>query len=391
MARRSLSANQVAALKDEGTHWVDRNLALQIKPQGARSWLFRYERSGKTTWLGLGAARDVSLTGAREAADRMRIRLKDGIDLVGERDTAREAAKPKTAAPSFAECADRYIKDHRDGWKSDKHADQWPSTIRMYVNPIIGRKPVDQITVEDVLKVLKPIWATKTETATRVRGRIEKILGWAAAMSYRTGNNPAQLRGGALEHLLPPVGKVQTIEHRKAVPYAEVPALIAELRQNDSLSAKALIFTILTVSRTSEVIAAPRTELDLEQKIWTIPPERMKAGREHRVALSNAAVDLLKSLPQEGKYVFPGPRSGKSLSNMAMLMLLRGLRNDGSTVHGFRSSFRDWAAEQTDVPREVVEACLAHAIGDEAELAYKRTDFLEKRRALMEAWAAFCG
>ncbi|MDR3474073.1 MAG: integrase arm-type DNA-binding domain-containing protein [Devosia sp.] len=386
MTRRTLSATQVTALKAEGTHWLDRNLYLQIKPRGARSYLYRYERDGKTSWVGLGAASRVSLSKAREEADRMRVRMGDGIDPLAER----EATKPKAKQPSFAECADRYIKDHRDGWKSDKHAEQWPSTIRMYVNPIMGKKAVDQITVEDVLRVLKPIWSSKPETATRVRGRIEKILGWAEAMGFRSGTNPAQLRGGALEHLLPPIGKVQKIEHHKAVPYAEVPKLMQELRQNDSTSAKALIFTILTAARTGEVRDASWDEIDLEQKVWTIPAERMKAAREHRVALSGAATDLLRAMPRTGRFIFPGPYSGRGLSNMAMLQLLRGLRDDGVTVHGFRSSFRDWAAEQTDVPREVVEACLAHAVGDGAELAYKRTDFLEKRRALMEAWAALC-
>ena len=265
MARRALSATQVAALQQEGTHWVDRNLALQIKPQGARSWLFRYERSGKTTWLGLGAARDVPLSRAREEADRLRVRMRDGVDPLGERAAAKDAAKPKAQSPSFAACAERYIAAHRAGWKSDKHAEQWLSTIRLYVNPVFGRKTVDQITVEDVLKVLQPIWTSKPETATQVRGRIEKILGRAAAMNYRSGENPAQLKGGALEHLLPPIGKVQRIEHHKAVPYAELPALITRLRQNDSTSARALTFTILTAARTGEVTGARWAEIDLEQ------------------------------------------------------------------------------------------------------------------------------
>lgn len=390
MARRALSATQVTALHDLGTHWVDRNLYLQIKPRGARSFLYRYEREGKTTWIGLGAASRVSLSKAREEADRMRVRMGDGFDPVVEKAAVKEATTLKVKQPSFAECADRYIKDHRDGWKSDKHAEQWPSTIRMYVNPVVGKKAVDQITVEDVLKVLKPIWSSKPETATRVRGRVEKILGWAEAMGYRSGTNPAQLRGGALEHLLPPIGKVQKVEHHKAVPYAELPKLMKELRQNDSTSAKALRFTILTAARTSEVREATWDEIDLEQKVWTIPSERMKAGREHRVPLSSAAIDLLNSLPRSSRFIFPGP-TGRGLSNMAMLQLLRSVRDDGATVHGFRSSFRDWAAEQTDVPREVVEACLAHAVGDGAELAYKRTDFLEKRRALMQVWAGWCG
>jgi integrase len=259
----------------------------------------------------------------------------------------------------------------------------------MYVNPFIGKLPVDQITVEDVLKVLKPIWTSKPETASRVRGRIEQVLGWAAAMEYRSGDNPAQWKGGALPHLLPAIGKIAKVEHRKAVPYQEVPKLMAELRKNGSVSAKALMFTILTGARTTETREATHGEIDRKAKVWTIPASRMKAGREHRVPLSDEALALSSSDPDESKYLFPSP-SGYALSNMAMLQLLRGVRDDGSTVHGFRSSFRDWAADQTDFPREVVEACLAHALGDDAELAYKRTDFLERRREVMEAWQAYC-
>jgi integrase len=259
----------------------------------------------------------------------------------------------------------------------------------MYVNPFIGKLAVDQITVEDVLKVLKPIWTSKPETASRVRGRIEQILGWAAAMGYRSGDNPAQWKGGALPHLLPATGKIAKVVHRKAVPYEEVPQLMAELRKNGSTSARALMFTILTGARTTETREATHSEIDRTTKVWTIPAGRMKAGREHRVPLADEALALISSDPTQSKFLFPSP-FGYALSNMAMLQMLRSLRDDGSTVHGFRSSFRDWAAEQTDFPREVVEACLAHAMGDAAELAYKRTDFLERRREVMEAWATHC-
>lgn len=237
-----------------------------------------------------------------------------------------------------------------------------------------------------VLKVLWPIWTEKPETASRLRGRIEKIVGWATAMKYRSGDNPAAW-DGAFGHLLPPISKVQKIEHHKALPCKDVPALMAELMQMDSESARALASIILTVARTGETIGATPKEIDKEQKLWVVPPERMKAGREHRVPLIDATLGLLGDV--SGKYLFSGAAQGKPLSNMATLMLLRDLRGDGYTVHGFRSAFSTWAREQTDYPREIVEACLAHASGDAVELAYRRMDFLDKRRALMEEWAAY--
>ena len=388
MPKRALTATQVAALSDHTVHWVAPSLYLQIRPQGTRSWLFRYFRDGTNQWMGLGAVADKPLSEARDEAAMLRVLVKRGGDPMAERREVEAAAKPKSKAkqPTFAECAEKYIEAHRSGWKNDKHIAQWESTLRIYAGPIIGKRPVDTISIEDVLKVLQPIWIDKPETASRLRGRIEKVLGWATAMKFRSGDNPADW-SGALGHLLPAISKVQTVVHHKAVPYDEVPALMAELRKNDSISAKALMFTILTVARTGESTGARWDEIDLDAKVWTVPADRMKSGREHRVPLSDAAIKLLKSIPREGRYVFESPTHRRPLSNMAMLQLLRGIRDDGVTVHGFRSSFRDWAAEKTDVPREVVEACLAHAIGDGAELAYKRTDFLEKRRSLMEQWA----
>ena len=388
MPKRALTATQVAALSDHTVHWVAPSLYLQIRPQGTRSWLFRYSRDGENQWMGLGALADKPLTEARDEAAMLRVLVKRGGDPMGEKRDAEAAAKPSgmTNAPTFADCAEQYIESHRAGWKNDKHIAQWEGTLRMYAAPIIGKKPVDRITIDDVLKVLKPIWTEKPETASRLRGRIEKVLGWATAMKFRSGDNPAAWNG-ALSHLLPATSKVQTVTHHKAVPYHEVPALMAELRNNDSISAKALMFTILTAARTSETTDAKWDEIDLNAKLWTVPPERMKAGREHRVPLSDAAMKILRSIPREGRFVFENPTHRRPLSNMAMLQLLRGIRDDGSTVHGFRSSFRDWAADKTDVAREVVEACIAHAIGDESELSYKRTDFLEKRRVLMEQWA----
>jgi integrase len=387
MAKRALTATQVAALAEHTVHWVAPSLYLQIRPQGTRSWLFRYGRNGQNQWLGLGAVADKPLSEARDEAAELRARIRRGVDLIAERNAAAPAATSNPKIPTFARCAERYIEDHRPGWKSEKHIDQWESTIRTYANPVIGRMAVDKVTVDHVIKILKPIWAEKPETASRLRGRIEKVLGWATAMKYRGGDNPAAW-DGALGHLLPPISKVQKIEHHKALPYKDVPALMSELMQLDSQSARALAFTILTVARTGETIGATPQEVGKEQKLWIVPSERMKAGREHRVPLTDAALGLLDDL--SGKYLFSGATKGKPLSNMAMLMLLRDLRGNGYTVHGFRSAFSTWAREQTDYPREIVESCLAHASGDAVELAYRRTDFLDKRRDLMTAWARFC-
>jgi integrase len=390
MAKRALTASQVAALTKHGVHPVAPSLYLQIRPQGTRSWPFRYSRNGENQWLGLGASTDKTLSEARDEAAELRVRVRRGSDPLAEREKAATVTKPKKKAPSFADCADRYMEAHRAGWKNDKHIAQWESTLRMYASPVLEKLPVDQVGVEQVLKVLEPIWTEKPETASRLRGRIEKVLGWATAMKYRSGDNPAAWKG-ALSHLLPAISKVQTIVHHKAMEYREVPKLMVELLANGSESAKALAFTILTGARTGEAIGATPSEINQDQKLWTIPAERMKAGREHRVPLSDAALGLIGTPSPEQRFVFTGSKPNRGLSNMSMLMLLRGLRGDRCTVHGFRSAFSTWAREQTDYPREIVEACLAHASGDAVELAYRRTDFLDKRRELMGEWATFCG
>ena len=389
-ARRALTATQLAALKDEGVHWVAPSLYLQIRPQGTRSWLFRYSRGGENQWLGLGALADKPLSEARDEAAMLRVAVRRGADPIAEKQQVRQAAKrTRNSVPTFAQCAEQYIESHRAGWKNEKHVAQWEQTIATYANPVLGKMPVDQITVEDVLKVVQPIWTEKPETASRLRGRGEKILGGASAMKYRTRDNPAAGKG-ALSHLLPTISKIQTIEHHKAMPYDLVPLLMRDLVRNESTSAKALIFTVLTAARTSETLGATWDELDFGLKLWIVPGARMKAGREHRVPLSTPLVDLLTKLPRTSKYVFPGSRPMKPLSNMSMLQLLRGLRGQGETIHGFRSAFSTWSREKTDSPREIVESCLAHASGDAVELAYRRTDFLDKRRELMAAWASFC-
>jgi integrase len=301
---------------------------------------------------------------------------------------AKRQIESKAQAPTFDECAKQYIASHESSWKNPKHIAQWKSTLETYAGLVIGKTRVDEITVEDVLKVLKPIWISKAETASRLRGRIEKVLGWATAMTYRTGENPAAWTG-ALQHLLPATASIHEVEHHKAVPYKDVPQVMVDLRKAEGVGAKALMFTILTVSRTGETLGAKPEEFDFEAKVWTVPAERMKAGREHRVPLTDDAIAIVRSLIKPGEtYVFHN-EYGRQLSD-ATMKALRAVRDDRPTVHGFRSSFRDWAAEQTDAPREVVEVCLAHAVRDAAELAFKRSDSLEKRRSVADAWADHC-
>jgi integrase len=394
MPARPLSASEVAALDKPGVHRVDRGLYLQIRPRpsasdpdaGVRSWLLRYQINKRTRWMGLGSASQLSLTQARRKAFKLQQLIVDGIDPLAAKQAEKKAA---AKVPTFAECAEAYVEAHRAGWRNPKHVAQWESTLKTYAAPVIGDLPVSDVTVDHVVRILQPIWTAKPETAGRLRGRIERVLDWARARGYREGDNPARWQG-ALSHLLPPLSRVQTIKHHDAVPYAEVPALVAELRSRPSTSAQALAFTVLTAARTGEVIGATWSEIDLDAAVWTIPAQRMKAGRAHRVPLSDAAVALLRSLPRAGEFVFTGARAGRPLSNMAMLQLVRGIRGQGATVHGLRSSFRDWAAERTSFPREVVEAALAHVVGDRTEAAYLRTEFIEQRRQLMQAWADHC-
>jgi len=396
--RRALSAREVDALREVGMHWISDNLYLQIREQGTRSWLFRYWVDGKPKVVGLGATRDVTLAEARDRADRLRIEIRDGGDPAGQKKAAREERKAErvatlaTTVPTFEECAREYINSHEASWKNDKHRAQWRSTLKTYAYPVIGKMPVNEIGIDDVLKVLKPIWTTKAPTAGNLRGRIDKILGWATAMGYRSGDNPAS-RDGPLAHLLPPLGKVKREKkHHAAVPYREVPAVVAEIRKLGSTSANALLFTILTAARTGETLGAAWDEIDLDEKLWTIPAARMKAGAEHKVPLSDEAITLLRTLPRTtdgNPHLFPGPRA-KTLSNMAMLQCLRGIRDDGATVHGFRASFSTWAREQTDFSPEIIEAALAHTQSDKVVAAYARTTFLDRRRELMQVWARFC-
>ena len=391
--RRALSSKEADALKADGTHWLADGLYLQVRAdRGTRSYLARYFKAGRNHWHGLGSVRDVSLAEARDlATDVRRAVRRDGAHPVAERRAAKAATVIATRSVlTFDQCAEKYIESHRAGWKNDKHIAQWESTLRMYASPVVGKRGVDQVTVEDVLKILQPIWTAKPETASRLRGRIEKVLGWAEAMKYRPGPNPAAWKGGALSHLLPAISKVQKVEHHGATPYAEVPALVAELRARGTSSAKALLFTVLTAARTGETTGGVGTEIDGDGALWVVPAERMKAGRQHSVPLSTQALALVATKAGKANPLFTGLRLTSGLSNMAMLEMLRGIRGKGETVHGLRSAFSTWAREQTDYPREIVEACLAHASGDAVELAYRRTTFVEKRRELMQRWADYC-
>lgn len=376
----------IAQQREPGRFADGGGLYLTVSKTGAKAWVFLYMRDRKRRELGLGALADVPVTEARAKAAALRAVLDKGGDPQAERDRQRvEAAPPVT----FKKAAEDYIADNKAGWRNEKHAGQWTATLTAYAYPEIGKLAVAAVDVPDVLKVLRPIWTTKPETASRVRGRIEAVLDYAKAQKWRSGENPARWKG-TLDHLLPARSKVRRVEHHDAMPYADVPGFMTALAGQDGAAARALRFAILTAARTGEVIGARWPETDSDTAVWTVPADRMKAGREHRVPLSAPALDILRGMPRVSDHVFPGIKRGEPLSNMAMLMLLRRMKVEDATVHGFRSAFRDWAAEQTGFPREVIEAALAHANGDKTEAAYLRTDHFEKRRLLMEEWGRFC-
>jgi integrase len=344
-----------------------------------RSWIFRFEHNGRERFMGLGSLNDVTLAEARERATAARKMHHDGQDPIEARESARTARRlESTRAMTFLQCAEAYIDTHKAGWRSTRHLSQWNESLRLYIAPVIGALPVQQIDVALVMKTLQPIWREKTETAARVRQRIEAVLDWATASGFRSGDNPARWKGH-LENLLPHTDKIQKVKHLAAMPYPEVGAFITELRARPGLAARALEFTILTATRSKEVLGARWSEIDFESRVWTVPAERTKGQREHRVPLAPRALEILRGLPRDGDRVFPLGRTAMWLE-----------RPDGVTVHGFRSSFRDWCAEQTNFPRELAEAALGHIVGDSTERAYRRGDVLEKRRRLMEAWAAYC-
>jgi integrase len=367
-------------------------LYLRIAPGGSKSWIWRYAANGRRHDVGLGPYPEISLAEAREKAREHRKRRRDGQDPLSFKRSERIAkAIANAKAMTFKQCAEAYISAHQAGWKNAKHAQQWPSTLQAYVYPVFGDLPVQEIDTALVSKVLEPIWQVKTETASRVRGRAEAILDWATTRGYRTGDNPARWKGH-LENLLPKKTKVARVEHHAALPYADLPAFMTELRRQDGVGARALEFAILTAARTSEVIGAKWSEIDLEGRQWIIPAERMKAGREHRVPLSEPAAAILTAMREirMDDYVFPSAKSERPISNMAMIMTLRRMGRGDFTVHGFRSTFSDWCAERTSFPSEVREMALAHTVSDKVEAAYRRGDLFAKRRALMDAWARYC-
>lgn len=388
-----LTDRAIKSKKEPGRYADGGGLYLQIGPSGTKAWLFRFMRGGNARQMGLGALDVVSLQEARAAVLACRKLLHQGLDPIESRREGRLKALLDTSrSMSFRECADAYITAHRAGWKNAKHGAQWQSTLETYCFPVLGALPVSGIETGHVLKVLEgEFWLTKTETATRVRGRMEKILDWAGARGYREGPNPARWQGH-LDKLLPRPAKVKKVEHFAAIPHPEVSAFYKALGREQSVSARALQFIILTATRTKEVLGAKWLEIDLASRVWTVPASRMKAGKEHRVPLSDAAMAILSGLPRmaDSDYVFPGAQSRKPLSNMACLALLRRMNRTDLTVHGFRSTFRDWAAETTNFSREVAEMALAHTIREKVEAAYRRGDLMDKRRAMMQQWADYC-
>ncbi|MDR3410807.1 MAG: tyrosine-type recombinase/integrase, partial [Formivibrio sp.] len=367
---------------------------LLVKETGARSWVYRFMLNGKSRDIGLGAASGTgatTLADARDLASALRLKVKAGIDPLQEREqkaaealAAAQAAK--IAGITFKAVAEAYIAANEGGWRNEKHRQQWGNTLASYVYPVIGELPVASIGTAHVLQILEPIWQPKPETASRVRGRIETVLDAAKARGYRHGENPARWRGH-IAQILPARARL-TRGHHKAIPYDEIPAFVGALRTREALAALALEFVILTACRTNEALGATWGEVDFAKAIWTIPAARMKAGKEHRVPLSPRAIEILEAVKPLGKdWLFPAVLGGK-LSGMAMSMLLRRMNVD-ATVHGFRSSFRDWAAESTGYAHEICEMALAHVIGNKAEAAYRRGDLFEKRRRLMADWATY--
>lgn len=360
-------------------------LYFRVSARGTTTWVFRYKFQGKARRMGLGSYPTIGIGEARKKALAARKQLHEGIDPLA----AKQAQKPVRVV-TFQQAALDYIEAHRTGWRNKKHAQQWHNTLRDYAFPVIGNLPTDNITTDHILKILTPIWTDKTETASRVRNRIELILDAAKARGLREGENPARWRGH-LDKLLPKRSRVAPIRHHSALPWRELPAFMQNLSRLEATAARALEMTILTACRTSEVLNATWDEIDREALTWTIPAERMKAGREHRVPLSGVVMTLIDELytMPDNPYLFPGMVDGKPLSNMAMTMMLRRMNRSDITVHGFRSTFRDWAAERTHYPREVCEMALAHVVAEGAEASYWRSDIFDKRRSLMNDWGEF--
>jgi integrase len=394
-----------------------------VRAPEARFWLFRYTFAGKMREMGLGPASGrfaVSLVEARAKARKLYDAVREGRDPLADRDAekiaeAAAAAQAAIKAKTFKDVATAYVEAHEASWRNAKHRYQWAATLDTYVYPVLGALPVADVDTASVMAVLEPIWPTKTETAARIRGRIETVLDYAGARGWRSGENPARWRGH-IANMLPKKAKVQPVRHHAALPWRQIAPFMVDLADESGIAALGLRFAILTAARTTEVVEAQWPEFDLSPPridvvgqtpqgepitetlgaVWTVPANRMKAGREHRVPLSPAVMAILQELnllrdKGKGDWVFPGNRAARPLSNMAFLMLMRRIGKGELTAHGFRSTFRDWCAEATNHPREVAEQALAHTLGDKTEAAYRRGDLFEKRRRLMEDWAEFCG
>ena len=390
-----LNALMVSRVKEPGRYTdAGSGLILQVaKGAGGdikRSWLARYQLNGKRREMGLGAYPEIKLSQARERALDIRKQLAEGVDPIEARRIVRAEEKAKTAqTATFRDCAEGYIASHEPSWSNPKHRQQWRNTLKTYAYPIIGGQPVRDITVDHIMEIVEPIWHNKTETASRVRGRIEAILSWAIVRGLRDGPNPAVWRGH-LDALLPPRSRVQRVTHRPALDWEEMPNFFAKLQQRSAPAARALEFTILTAARSSEVRFARWNEIDFKKKVWTVPAARIKTRREHRAPLSDCTISLLNATGEQSPDKFIFSNNGKPFSDSAYRALFIRMGVDGITTHGFRSTFRDWCGEKTTFPREIAEAALAHHSGNAVERAYRRGDALEKRRTLMQAWSDYC-
>jgi integrase len=387
-----LSALAVSRAKEPGYYLDGAGLYLQVSKGLTKSWIFRFTFAKKQREMGLGPLHTITLAQAREKARECRSILLDGKDplearIAGKLDAALERAK----AVTFDHCAAAYIEAHRSSWRNLKHASQWENTLATYASPVIGAMPVAAVDTALVVKVLQPIWKDKTETAVRLRGRIESILDWATVSHFRTGDNPARWRGH-LDNLLSDPSRAGRIVHHAALPWQKLGAFMVNLRQREGIAARAVEFGILTAARSGEVRGTCWSEIDLDAAIWTVPAERMKGNREHRVPLSKEALTLLRALPRTGDIVFPGRKHASMLSDMSLTAVLRRMDRGDITMHGFRSTFRDWCAESVanSFPREVCEHALAHSLPDKVEAAYRRGDLIEKRKVLMQVWADYC-
>jgi integrase len=387
-----LTALAVTRVTAAGMHSDGDGLYLQVGSGGAKSWIYRFTLSGRERYLGLGSATAIPLKRARELATEARQLRAEGIDPVDKRRSDRIAKRVESAKGiTFDRCASAYIAAHEAGWRNAKHRYQWRATLKDYASPVFGHLPVQDIDTGLVMQVIEPLWRTKTETASRTRQRIEAVLDWATVREYRQGANPARWRGH-LQKLLPAKAKVRALEHLAAMPYADVPAFMADLRKRESVSARCLEITILTAARTGEAINARWSEFDLDNRLWVIPGSRMKMRAEHRVPLAPRAVDILREIysRRAGEYVFANVATGRPISDMTMRKVLALMGHGHVTTHGFRSAFTDWAHEWTEFPDIAIDMALAHKVSDKVQAAYRRGDLFEKRRKLMDAWATYC-